>query len=92
MKLLQLVESAYNILFVCKFLCSLTQMGLCFQVLFEVQFTCLAVQLQQVIELLHIELIVAPQFVGTLSRNVLYLTPLLLQSLELLICLTCLLR
>ena len=40
-------------------------------------------KLKEVIELLHIELVVLPQFRGTLSRDGLYLLPLVLQRLEL---------
>ena len=85
MQLLQLVEGADDILFVGQLLGSLAEFGLQLQILLEVIFTSLAIQLQQVIELLDIQLIVAPQFVSLVSGDVLNLTPLVLQGLEVLI-------
>ena len=85
MQLLQLVEGADDIVLVGQFLGSLTQACLGLEVLLEVQLAGFAIQLQQVVELLHIELVVAPQLVGFLSGNGLDVAPLLLQGLEILI-------
>ena len=85
MQFLQLMEGADDIGLVSQFLCSLAETFLLFLVLTEVVFTGFAVQTEHIIELLHVELIVTPQFIGLLGRNVLDLTPLLLQGLELLI-------
>ena len=92
MQLLKLVERAYNVFLVSQVLGSLTQLGLYLEVLLEVILACLAVKLQQVIELLHIKLVVAPQLACALCRHSLYLFPLLLQLLKLVIRLVCLLR
>ena len=81
---LQLVEGADDVGLVGQLLGSLTQTRLHFKVLLEVVFASLAVQFQQVVELLHVELIVAPQLVSALSRHSLDFAPLLLQFLELL--------
>ncbi len=81
-KLLQLVESADNVWLVGKFLGGFAQACLYLEVLLEVVFACFDVQFQQVVELLHIELVVAPQLVGLVSRHSLDFLPLLLQSLE----------
>ena len=61
----------------------LAQAGLGLQILAEVIVAQLMSQLQQVVELLHVKLVVLPQLRGTLSRNQLYLLPLSLQGLEL---------
>ena len=92
MQLLQLVEGTDDICLFSQLLCSLAKLGLDFQVLLEVIFTCLAVQLQQVVELLHIQLVVTPQFVGLLCWHVLDFFPLFLQGFEVLIRLVSLLR
>ena len=68
-------------------LCCLAQTGLQFEVLLEVIFACLTVQAEHVVELLDIELVVAPQLVSLFCGYVLDLTPLLLKRLELLIAL-----
>ena len=85
MQFLQLVEGADDIRFVSQLLSSLTKLGLSLQIFLEVIFAGLAVQFQQVVELLNIQLVVAPQFVGFLSGNVLNLFPLVLQGFEVLV-------
>ena len=85
MQFLQLMEGADDIGLVGQFLSSLAKALLLFLVLAEVVFAGFAVQTEHIIELLYVELIVTPQFIGFLGRHVLDLTPLLLQGLELLI-------
>ena len=85
MQLLQLVEGTDDIFLISQFLGSLTQACLGLQIFLEVQLASLAIQFQQVVELLHIQLVVAPQLVGTLGWHSLDVAPLLLQGLEFLI-------
>ena len=92
MQFLQLVEGANDVGLLGQFLGSLTEALLLFLVLAEVVFAGFAVQAQHVVELLDVELVVAPQLAGFLGRNVLYLAPLLLQGLEILIALIGLFR
>ena len=82
---LQLVEGRDNIFFLVEFLGSLAELGLCLKILLEVVFTSLVVELQQVVELLYVELIAAPELVGLVGRNGLYLFPFLLQGFKFLI-------
>ena len=84
-QVLQLVEGRDYVWFLSQFLGSLAQLGLRLQVFLEVVFASLVVEFQEVVELLHVELVVLPHLVGLLSRNSLYLFPLLLQGLEFLI-------
>ena len=60
MQLLQLMEGTDNIAFFGQLLSSLAELGLQLQILLEVIFTGLAIQFQQVVELLYIQLIVTP--------------------------------
>ena len=60
MEFLQLMEGADNIFFICQLLSSFTKLGLQLQILLEVILTGLAIQLEQIIELLNIQLIVTP--------------------------------
>ena len=87
MQLLQLVEGTDDVVLLGQLLGSLAELCLQLQIFLEVVFTGLAVQFQQVIELLYIQLVVTPQLVGLLGRHGLDVTPLLLQGLELLVCL-----
>ena len=82
MQLLQLVERAYHIGLFGEFLRSLAETRLELEVLLEVVLTRLAIEFQQVVVLLHVQLVVAPQLAGVLRRHALYLLPLLLQFLE----------
>lgn len=82
MEFLQLVESRDDIFFLVEFLSSLAEFGLCLKILLEVVFTSLVVELQQVVELLYVELIAAPELVGLVGRNGLNLFPFLLQVLN----------
>ena len=54
MQVLQLVEGRDNVWLFCQFFGSLTQLGLRLQVLLEVVLARLVVELQQVVELLHV--------------------------------------
>ena len=92
MEFLQLMEGADDIRLVGQLLCGLTEALLLLLILTEVVFAGFAVQTEHIIELLHIELIVTPQFIGLLGRYILDLTPLLLQGFELLIAFVGLLR
>ncbi len=85
MELLQLMEGADDIRLIGQFLCCFAETVLDFQVLLEVILAGFAVQLQQIIELLHVQLIVAPQLVGLLSGNKTDLLPFLLQLLKFLV-------
>ena len=85
MEFLQLVEGTDNIRLVGQTLSGLAEFGLQFEVLLEVVFAGLAVEFQQVVELLHIELVVTPEFTGLFCRHVLDIFPFCLQGLELLI-------
>ena len=85
MEFLKLMEGADDIFFVGQVLCNLTKTGLGLEVLLEVFVAGDAVQTEHVVELLDIQLIVAPKFISLLCRHVLDLTPLLLEGLELLI-------
>ena len=85
MEFLQLMESADDIRLISQFLCCFAETVLDFQVLLEVILAGFAVQLQQIIELLHVQLIVAPQLIGLLSGNKTDLLPFLLQFLKLLV-------
>ena len=82
MKSLELVEGTDDIRFVGQLLGHLAQARLGLQVLPEVIFPHLAVHLQQVVELLHAELVVLPQFGGILGGYGLYLLPLCLKAAE----------
>ena len=82
-QLLQLVEGADDIRLVGQFLRRLAEAGLLLEVLLEVVFARLPVEVQQVIELLDVELVVPPQFVRFLCRHHLDFFPFLLQLLEL---------
>ena len=85
MQLLQLMDGADDIGLVGQTLSGFAKLGLQLKVLLEVVLTGLAVQLEQVIELLHVELVVTPQLVGLLGRHILDFFPFLLQGLEFLI-------
>ena len=82
MEFLQLVERADYVLLVGKLLCSLTQLGLYLKILLEIVLASLRVELQQVVILLNVELIVAPQLAGFICRHSLDVLPLLLQFLK----------
>ena len=84
-ELLQLVEGADDVGLLSELLSSFAELCLQFQVLLEVVFAGFVVELQQVVELLNVELVVAPQLIGLLGRHSLDVAPLLLQLLELLI-------
>ena len=84
-QLLQLVECAHHIILSAQALSLFAKLGLQFQVFLEVVLACLAVEVEQVVELLHIELVVAPHLVGLLSGNGLDVFPFLLQGLELIV-------
>ena len=86
------MECAYHVLLLGKSLGSLAYSSLSLKVFAEVIFPCLDVEFQLVVELLHAELVVFPKVVCLVSRNSFYLFPLLLQFLEFLIVLVCLLR
>ena len=92
MQLLQLMESTDYICLVGQFLSSFTQFGFQLQVLLKVVFTSLAIKLQQVIELLNIQLVVAPQLVSMFCGYILYFAPLFLKSLKFLVRLISLFR
>ena len=76
------MECADNVFLVSQALCVFAKFLFQLQVFLEVVFSCLVIQFEQVVELLNIELIVAPQFVGLLCRNSLNFFPLLLQFLK----------
>ena len=82
MQFLQLVEGADDVFLVGKFFGSLAEFGFEFKVLLEVVLACLAVELQQVVELLHVELVVAPEFACPFCRHGTGLFPFLLELLE----------
>ena len=82
MQFLQLIECADDIFFLGELLGSFAKLRLQFEILLEVILACFAVELQQVVELLYIELITAPQFRRLLCRYGLDVLPLLLQFLE----------
>ena len=84
-QLLQLVERADDVLLVGKVLGSLAQLGLKLEVLLEVVLASLRVELKQVVELLYVQLIVAPKLACLVGRNGLDVLPLLLQLLELVV-------
>ena len=81
-ELLQLVESADGIGLVGELLCSFAEQCLLLQVLLEIILAQLAVEVEQVIILLDIELVVAPQLVGLLGGHCLDVFPFLLERLE----------
>ena len=83
MQFLQLVECADDILLICKLLGSLTQFSLQFKVFLEVIFTCLDIEFEHVVELLHIELVITPQLISLGGRHTLDFLPFLLQCLKL---------
>ena len=85
MQFLQLMESADDIFFLIELLGGLTKTRLDFQVFLEVIFAGLAIQLEQVVELFHIKLVVAPELVGFLGRNLFDFLPFLLELLEFLV-------
>ena len=85
MKFLQLVECADYIFLIGELLSSLTQLGLYLKILLEIVLASLRVELQQVVILLDIELVVAPQLAGFLCRHSLDVLPLLLQFLKLIV-------
>ena len=82
-QLLPLVEGRHDIRFCRQLFGCLAQALLDFQILLEVVLAEFVVQLQQVVEFLHIELIVFPQFVHLGGGHEGYFVPLLLQLLEL---------
>ena len=84
-KFLQLVECADYIFLIGELLSSLTQLGLYLKILLEIVLASLRVELQQVVILLDIELVVAPQLAGFLCRHSLDVLPLLLQFLKLIV-------
>ena len=84
-KVLQLVEGGDDIFLVCQFLSSFAEGGLSLQVLLEVVLTSLAVEFQQVVVLLHVELIVAPKLAGFVCRHSLDFLPFLLEGFEVII-------
>ena len=63
---------------------SLAEGRLLLQVLLEVVFSGLAVEVDEVVELLHVELVVAPELVGLLGGHGLDLLPLRLEGFEVL--------
>ena len=85
MKILQLMEGRDDIVLFCQFLCSFAQLGFGFKILLEVILACFVVELQQVVELLHVELVVLPYLVSLVGRDGLDILPLLLQRLEVLV-------
>ena len=85
MQFLQLMECADDVSLISKSLGSLAQECLLLEILLEVILPCLAVELEHVVELLHIELIATPQLAHLWCGNVLYFLPLLLQGLELVV-------
>ena len=64
MQFLQLMESTDDIRLLSQFFSSLAQMGLYLKILLEIIFASLDVEFEHIVELLYIQLIVAPQFVG----------------------------
>ena len=85
MEFLQLVESTNHICLVGQTLGSLTEFGLQFKVLLEIIFAGFTVQFQKVIELLHVELVVTPEFTGLFCRHIFDFFPFCLQGFEILI-------
>ena len=82
---LQLEEGADGVGLVGQSLGSLAEARLGLEILLEVELAGFAVKLQQVVELLDVELVVAPQLVGPLCGHALDVAPLLLQGFELLV-------
>ena len=85
MELLQLMESADDVLFFSELLSNLAEGCLHLKVLLEVVLTCLDIELEQVIELLCDELVVLPEVSSVFCRNSLYLLPFLLEVFDFLI-------
>ena len=84
-QVLQLMEGRDDILFLIEFFGSFAERSLCLEVFLEVIFTCLTVELQKVVELLHVELVVLPYLVRLVGRHGLDIFPFLLQGLEVII-------
>ncbi len=85
MQFLELAESSYHIGLIGQTLCLLAKGYLGFHVLLEVILAELVVEFLYVIELLGILLVCFPQLVGLIGRNLLYIFPLLQESLEFII-------
>ena len=85
MKFLQLVEGAYHVALICQLFSGFAEVCLYFEVFLEVVFARLVVELKQVVVLLYVQLVVAPQLVGLFRRHELYLPPFQLQLLEFLV-------
>ena len=79
---LQLVEGAYHVGFLGQFLSGFADLDLQVEVLLEVVLTGLAVELEQVVELLLIVMVVVPELFRLLGRYRLDVFPLLLQLFE----------
>ena len=84
-QVLQLVEGRDDIRLLVELFSSFAECGLSLEVFLEVIFTCLAVEFQKVVELLHVELVVAPQLISLVGRHGLDILPFLLQGLEVII-------
>ena len=82
---LQLMEGTDHVGHLVQSLCFLAELRLGFKVLLEVILTCFTVEVEQVIELLYVELVVAPHLIGFLWGHRLDVLELLLQFLELII-------
>ena len=92
MKLLKLMEGTDHVGLVGEFLSLFAEMRFLLQILLEVIFACLTVEVEQVVELLYVELIVAPELIGLIGRHSFNLFPFLLQGLEVVVALVGLLR
>ena len=77
-ELLQLVEGADDVFLVVELLGGLAETRLYFKVFLEVVFAGFAIELEQVVELLYIELVAAPKLVGFLGGHGLDVFPFLL--------------
>ena len=78
MQFLQLVEGTNYVFFVGKVLSRFTQLRLQLQVFLEIIFARFPIEVQQVVKLLNVQLVVAPQFASVLWGYGLNLFPLLL--------------
>ena len=83
-EVLELARGADDVLLLGQFFGSLAERRLLLQVLLEVVFPGLAVEVDEVVELLHVELVVAPELVGLLGGHGLDLLPLRLEGFEVL--------
>lgn len=76
------MECAYHIRLFSELLCFLAELRLSFEIFLEVVLACLTIEVEQVVELLNVELIVAPGLARFLGRHRPNLFPFLLQRLE----------